>query len=209
MVWYVYRRETPTFHSNIGTGLPDTERHTTGDFILTTGHHILPENGKLETVKYLNYWIPWQQMTQDTHMKLNAKSPWKKGGSFHQQNQIQILRKATSDSETWTLQKQDNKYLESSEMLCWRRMEKISWTNHVRNAEVLQWVRDERNIIHTVNRRKFNWIGHILHNKCLLKHVIEGKGEGRIWGEDEEEDVSSYWIMLIKSDDTVNWKRKQ
>ena len=82
MVWYVYRRETPTFHSNIGTGLPDTERHTTRDFILTTGHHLHTENGKLETVKYLNYWIPWQQMTQDIHMKLNAKSPWKKRGLF-------------------------------------------------------------------------------------------------------------------------------
>jgi hypothetical protein len=28
--------------------------------------------------------------------------------------------------------------------------------------------------------RKANWIGHILHRNCLLKHVIEGKTEGRI-----------------------------
>jgi len=27
------------------------------------------------------------------------------------------------------------KYLESFEMWCWRRMEKISWTDHVRNEE--------------------------------------------------------------------------
>jgi len=27
----------------------------------------------------------------------------------------------------------DQKYLESFEMWCWRRMEKISWTDHVRN----------------------------------------------------------------------------
>jgi hypothetical protein len=31
------------------------------------------------------------------------------------------------------------------------------------------------NIIHTINRRKANWIGDILHGNCLLKHVIEGK----------------------------------
>jgi hypothetical protein len=31
----------------------------------------------------------------------------------------------------------DQKYLESFEMWCWRRMEKISWTDHVRNEEVL------------------------------------------------------------------------
>jgi hypothetical protein len=36
--------------------------------------------------------------------------------------------------ETWTLQKLDQKYLESFEM-CWRRMEKISWTDHVNNEE--------------------------------------------------------------------------
>ena len=40
-------------------------------------------------------------------------------------------------AETWTLRAADQKYLESSEMWCWRRMEKISWTDHVRNEEVL------------------------------------------------------------------------
>jgi hypothetical protein len=28
--------------------------------------------------------------------------------------------------------------------------------------------------------RKANWIGHILYRNCLLKHVIEGKTDGRI-----------------------------
>ena len=31
----------------------------------------------------------------------------------------------------------DQKHLESFEMWCWRRMEKISWTDHVRNEDVL------------------------------------------------------------------------
>ena len=33
-------------------------------------------------------------------------------------------------------------------------MEKISWTDHVRNVEVLHRVKEERNIIHTIERRK-------------------------------------------------------
>jgi hypothetical protein len=41
-------------------------------------------------------------------------------------------------AETWTLQAVDRKHLESFEMWCRRRMEKISWTDHVRNEEVLQ-----------------------------------------------------------------------
>jgi hypothetical protein len=56
----------------------------------------------------------------------------------------------------------------------------ISWTDHVRNEEVLHRVKGERNIVRTIQRRKDNWIGHILRRNCLLKHVIEGKLEGGI-----------------------------
>jgi hypothetical protein len=50
----------------------------------------------------------------------------------------------------------------------------------VRNEEVLLRVKEERNILHTIKRRKDNWIGHILRRNCLLKHVIEVKLEARI-----------------------------
>jgi hypothetical protein len=83
-------------------------------------------------------------------------------------------------AETLTLQKVDQKYLESFEMRCWRRMGKISWTNRVRNEEVLHRVKEEWNIVHTIKRRKANWISHILRRNCLLKHAIEGKVERRI-----------------------------
>jgi hypothetical protein len=32
----------------------------------------------------------------------------------------------------------------------------------------------------TYNKNKANWIGHILCKNCLIKHVIEGKKEGRL-----------------------------
>jgi hypothetical protein len=38
----------------------------------------------------------------------------------------------------------------------------------------------DRNILHTIKRRKANWIGHTLRRNCLLKYVNEGKLEGRI-----------------------------
>jgi hypothetical protein len=50
----------------------------------------------------------------------------------------------------------------------------------VGNEEVLHRVKEERNIVHTIKRRKANWIGHILRRNCLLKLVIEGTLEGRI-----------------------------
>jgi hypothetical protein len=54
-------------------------------------------------------------------------------------------------------------------------MEKISWTDHVRNEEVLLRVKEQRNILHEIRKRKANWIGHILRRNCLLQRVIEGK----------------------------------
>jgi hypothetical protein len=59
-------------------------------------------------------------------------------------------------------------------------MEKISWTNHVRNEEVLLRVKERRNILHEISKRKANWIGHILSKNCLLRQVIEGKIKGGI-----------------------------
>jgi hypothetical protein len=59
-------------------------------------------------------------------------------------------------------------------------MEKISWTDHVRNEEVLLRVKEERNIPHEIRKRKANWIGHILRWNCLLQRVIERKIKGGI-----------------------------
>src|SRR5215475_12429858 len=65
-------------------------------------------------------------------------------------------------------------------MWCWRSMEIISWTDHVRNEAVLLRVKVQRNILHEIRKRKVNWIGHILHRNCLLQRVTEGKIQGGI-----------------------------
>jgi hypothetical protein len=59
-------------------------------------------------------------------------------------------------------------------------MEKISWTDHVRNEEVLLRVNEQRNILHEIRKRKANWIGHILRRNCLLKQVIKRKMKGEV-----------------------------
>jgi hypothetical protein len=65
-------------------------------------------------------------------------------------------------------------------MWCWRRMEKISWTDHVKREEVLLRVKEQKNILHEIHERKANWISHILRRNCLLQWVTEGKIQGRI-----------------------------
>ena len=50
----------------------------------------------------------------------------------------------------------------------------------MRNEDVLLRVKEQRNILHEIPKRKANWIGHILRRNCLLQRVTEGKIQGGI-----------------------------
>jgi hypothetical protein len=56
------------------------------------------------------------------------------------------------DAETEDTSEVHYKFLRSSEMCYWRRMDKISWIDRVRNLDVLQRVEEERYILHTMQR---------------------------------------------------------
>ena len=95
-------------------------------------------------------------------------------------------------------------------------MEKISQTDCVRNEDVLHRVQEERNILHTIKRRKAKWMGYILHRNCLLKHAIVGKIEGRIevpgrQGRrrkqvlDDLKEERGYWILKEEALDCTLW----
>jgi hypothetical protein len=59
-------------------------------------------------------------------------------------------------------------------------MEKNIWKGHVRNEEILLGIKEQRNILNEISKRKANWIGRILRRNCLLRQVIEGKKKGAI-----------------------------
>jgi hypothetical protein len=80
-------------------------------------------------------------------------------------------------------------------------------------------VNEERNIVHTIKRSKANWIGHILRRNCLLKHVIEGKLEGRIEmtgrrrrrGKQLLDDIKEkkrYWKLKEEALDRTLWRTR-
>jgi hypothetical protein len=155
---------------------------------------IMIDQKQLENVEYLNYL--GSIITNDVRCTCAIKSRIamakvafnKKKNLFTGKLDLNLRKKLVKcciwnivlyGAETWTLRKIDQKYLESFEMWCCRRMDKISCTDRVRSEEVLHRVKEERNIVHTIKRRKANWIVHILRRNCLLKHVIEGKLEGR------------------------------
>jgi hypothetical protein len=50
----------------------------------------------------------------------------------------------------------------------------------MKNEGILFRVKEQKNILHEVSKRKANWIGHISRRNCLLQQVIEGKIKGEI-----------------------------
>lgn len=82
-------------------------------------------------------------------------------------------------AETWTLRKEDIRRLEAFEMWIWRRIERISYEEHVTNEEVLERVEEDRSIIKTIRKRQKTWIGHVLRGESLFRTVIEGRLKGK------------------------------
>jgi hypothetical protein len=87
-------------------------------------------------------------MMEDVLVKLNVELLWLKLHSTRRQFffasilDLELKKKlvncciwsiALYGSETWTVLAVDQKHLESFDTWCWRRMEKIGWTDHVRN----------------------------------------------------------------------------
>jgi hypothetical protein len=58
-------------------------------------------------------------------------------------------------TEHWALRKVNQKNFERCILCCWRRMEKILWTFLAKNEDVFQIDREESNILHLTNIRKW------------------------------------------------------
>ncbi|KAL4713558.1 hypothetical protein ACJJTC_006146 [Scirpophaga incertulas] len=68
--------------------------------------------------------------------------------------------------------------MEAFEMWVYRRMLKISWTQKVRNEEVLRCIGRKRELWDTVRKRKVAYLGHIFrHERYEL--IMMGKIAGR------------------------------
>ena len=64
------------------------------------------------------------------------------------------------------------KQLEAFEMWVLRRMERVKWTDKIKNAVGLERVGEERIKLELIRKRKRNWLGHWLRRNCLLKDAL-------------------------------------
>ena len=98
-------------------------------------------------------------------------------------------------------------------------METISWTDNVRNEEALLRVKEQKNILHEVSKRKPNCMDHILPRKCLIQLVIEGKikegiqvtgRRGRIRRKllDDLKERREYTYLVEEALDRIMWRAR-
>ena len=82
-----------------------------------------------------------------------AKEAVNKKKTFHEGTEFNFTKKPVKchiwsidlyGAQNWTHRNVDQKYLESFEMCCLRRMKKFSWTDRVTNEQILPRVKKER-----------------------------------------------------------------
>ena len=88
----------------------------------------------------------------------------------------------------------------------------------MRNEEVIRRYKEDRNTLQTTKRRKANWVGSILRRNRLLKHVTEGKIEGRIEVTvrrrrrkqlpDDLVEKRGYWKLKEEAPDRTVWRTR-
>ena len=98
-------------------------------------------------------------------------------------------------SESWTMQKADERRVDASEMWCYRRVLRIPWTERKTNAWVLDKIGNRLMLREMVRRRKLHFFGLVIRRKGLERTIITGKANGKR----KRGHPPTSWLKYIKS----------
>ncbi|KAJ4434728.1 hypothetical protein ANN_23296 [Periplaneta americana] len=84
-------------------------------------------------------------------------------------------------TKTWTLRRSEEKRLKGFKVWLWRRMERMKWTDRIRNEVVLERVGEERLMLKLIRKRK----------KDLVGIMIDDYDSGGGGDDDDDDDVQN------------------
>ena len=158
---------------------------------------------------------------QDVHANLNPGLPWQRK-TFHQQIGLNLrmkLVKCYICSHVWWELRHLGKWIRNT----WKVLKCGAGEGRRGSIEPSVWEIKQcyveskgRSILHTLKKRKANWIGHIWRRSCLLKHVIGGKigrrievtrrrGRRRTHLLDDIKETRGRWILKVEALDRTVW----
>ena len=76
-------------------------------------------------------------------------------------------------------EKSRHKKLESFEITCYRKILRISWTQHRTNESVFEELGTSRELLETIKKRKLQYFGHVIRAQNLCTHFLEGRINGK------------------------------
>ena len=84
--------------------------------------------------------------------------------------------------ESWTLTAELQRRIQAMEMRCYRKIQHISYKDHVTNEEVRakiqQAIGPHEDLLTVVKRRKLQWYGHVSRSSGLAKTILQGTVKG-------------------------------
>ena len=84
--------------------------------------------------------------------------------------------------ESWTINKVEHWRTDASELWCWRRLLRVSWTARRSNEFILKEINPEYSLEGLMLKLKFQYFGHLMRRANSLEKTPKlGKIEGRRW----------------------------
>ena len=86
--------------------------------------------------------------------------------------------------ERWTIKKAEHQRIDTSELLCWRRLLRVPWTARRSNQSILKEINPEYSLEGMVLKLKLQYFGHLVQRadsleKTLVLGTIEGRRRSR------------------------------
>ena len=107
--------------------------------------------------------------------------------------------------ESWAIKKGEHWRIDASEMWCWRRLMRVSWTARRSNQSILKEISPEYSLEGLMLKLKFQYFGHLIWRTDSLEKTQTAGGEGDDRGWDGWMASPTRWIWVWASSGSWWW----